>query len=68
MLTIDKVFNDIDSLAIEDMEQIEYELQNRIIEKKRDNIVNLSKKINKEIDKGDFKKGSVDDFLKDLES
>ncbi|MBP7553887.1 MAG: hypothetical protein KA885_10730 [Spirochaetes bacterium] len=68
MLTIDKVFSDIDSLTIEDMEQIEYELQNRIIEKKRDNILNLSKKIDKEIQNGDFKKGSVDEFLKDLES
>ncbi len=68
MLTIDKVFSDIDSLTIEDMEQIEYELQNRIIEKKRDNILKLSKIIDKEIQNGDFKKGSVDEFLKDLES
>ena len=56
MLTIDKVFKDIDSLTIEDMEQVEYELQNRIIEKKRDNILKLSKKIDKEIQNGDFKK------------
>ncbi|HOF00763.1 MAG TPA: hypothetical protein PK385_07540 [Spirochaetota bacterium] len=68
MLTIDKVFSDIDSLTIEDMEQIEYELKNRIIEKKRDNILNLSKQINMEIQNGDFKKGSVDEFLEDLDS
>ncbi|MBN2040042.1 MAG: hypothetical protein JW864_08385 [Spirochaetes bacterium] len=66
MHTIDNVFDEIEGLSFEEQEFIEQELKKRIVEKRRNEIVNQFEIIKNEIQNGKFKKGSCDDFLKDL--
>lgn len=65
-MTFDEVLDIIDSLPAEQKESLLEIVRNRLIEERREKLAKGIKKARKEYERGDIRRGTVDDLMDDL--